>query len=37
MNHVIAQVGYVRFTTSRRKRHVFCFQPAMSKNRTMDS
>ena len=27
-----SSIGYVRFTTLRRKCHVFCFQPAMSKN-----
>ncbi len=31
------QVGYVPFTTSRRKSHVFFFQPAMSKKGTIFS
>ena len=31
----LAPIGYVRFTTSRCKSHVFCFQPAMSKKRTI--
>ena len=31
----LTPIGYVRFTTSHRKSHVFCFQPAMSKKRTI--